>query len=163
MQNKSKTFVIVIVIILLVVASYVAFVRKALKDINSVATEDKISTTDDDAIAAKKRLEFDKTAPAKIVALGTTFTAKKDQKFTIKGDNKDTFVITSFYNVGSCPPGSYCFAPGGQSVFYSITATDSAGTRRTYDSQRQEDLAAMPYAVTIISSDYETYAKVMIQ
>lgn len=54
MQNKSKTFVIVIVIILLVVASYVAFVRKALKDINSVATEDKISTTDDDAIAAKK-------------------------------------------------------------------------------------------------------------
>ncbi|MBP6926422.1 MAG: hypothetical protein KBB70_01855 [Candidatus Pacebacteria bacterium] len=162
MQNKSKTFVIVIVIILLVVASYVAFVRKALKDINSVATEDKISTTDDDAIAAKKRLEFDKTAPAKIVALGTTFTAKKDQTFTIKGDAKDTFMVTSFYNV-ICPPGEQCFSPGGQDVRYSITASDASGTRRTYKSEIPSDIESMPYTVTVISSDYKTYAKIMIQ
>lgn len=71
-------------------------------------------------------------------------------------------MVTSFYNV-ICPPGEQCFSPGGQDVRYSITASDASGTRRAYNSEIPSDIESMPYTVTVISSDYKTYAKIMIQ
>lgn len=167
MHTRTK-LTIVIVIALVIIASYIAFVRKALNEHTPT-----IAKTIDDQVSVTDSSDTNTTSDSNgagrnlgLITLGKSFTAVKGQTYTIAGAYRDTFQITEFYNVGPCPTGAQCLLPSGQAVYYSITTTplsDPSHRSRTYDNRKETDAFAMPFRVTVLSSDYSTYATVVIQ
>lgn len=157
MHIKNRVFIVILIVILVIIAGFFAFVRKAANDI---ADNRQDPTLEDRNFDSQARLSFSDRVGGNSVALNRMFTAKKNQRYTLQSTNGailGSFSIVDFYNV-TCPDGAQCLLPAGQNVHYTLRVSGV-----TYDSYKSDDIARMPYAVSIVSSDYTSYAQVIIR
>ena len=92
---------------------------------------------------------------------GQVFSARRGEKFVLAGSG-DTFSVTGFHEDTTCSlSDENCLSTSIQKVVYVIDTIDASGTQKTYTNNA--NTKSMPYVVTIMESDFRTYAKISLK
>ncbi len=165
MKKNYKSGIAITTLILIIATVAVGGLYLFSKKQTSQVKENQKTVSNQNYVKNNNIIPNPNSTSSKNITLGKEFIAHKGEKFVVDGSYGDIFEITDFYNVGPCPTGANCFLMSGQAVFYQIKTADSpyGNKGRLYNSQLEEDLKIMPYSVFVNGSDYETYARIVLQ